>query len=184
MCELQKLKIHRFEAAGYRLLQDPQTHFSKKRDSRTEKGSMISDLTRLPKDYCIAYGIIVFSAGLPLKDLCRDSFYLDFWVFTVTWCKHFGNKNYIGLRQSTSASIFFCKTSICKHTTIELCMCLCVDVSFLGELFQPKFAQLAILELCSYRQDRGGEQSGLLFLRHNSCNRLKKSSQRKSTKEG
>lgn len=41
-CELQKLKTHRFEAAGYRLLQDPQMHFSKKRDSRTEKGSMIS----------------------------------------------------------------------------------------------------------------------------------------------
>lgn len=140
-CDLQKLKIHRFEAAGYRLLQDPQMHFSKKRDSRTEKGSMISDLTRLPKDYCIAYEIIVFSAGLPLKDLCRDSFYLDFWVFTVIWCQHFGNKNYIGLRQSTSASIFFCKTSICKHTTIELCMCLCIDVSFLGELFQPNFAQ-------------------------------------------
>ena len=95
-----------------------------------------------------------------------------------------GTRICIGLRQSTSASIFFCKTSICKHTTIELCMCLCVDVSFLGEVFQPKFAQLAILQLCSYRQDWGGEQSGLLFLRHNSWNRLKKSSQRKSTKEG
>lgn len=96
----------------------------------------------------------------------------------------FWEKNYIGLRQSTSASIFFCKTSICKHTTVELYMCLCIDVSFLGELFQPKFAQLAILQLCSYRQDWGGEQGRLLFLRHNSYNRLKNSSQRKSTREG
>lgn len=51
-------------------------------------------------------------------------------------------------------------------------------------IVSTKLCTKAILQLCSYRQDWGGEQSGLLFLRHNSCNRLKKSSQRKSTREG